>query len=371
MFPLFKKQQQEEVDDLPILVFPEATNPLVLKAAAVLHKKQKAAILLIGNKKDIEKAAEENKVKLEGISIRDPAADDSFEEAGNTLYSLNEKSMDLTAAKELALEPVYFAYYLLRSKQAHGIVLGASLSGQEIFKPALQTFPENMRNVSSFNILTKQNYTIMFADCSMNANPTPDRLAEIAMQSARSAKELSLNPKVALLSFSTKGSSQHIDAEKVRDAVESLEGFKIPFDGELQFDVAINPDVAKRKGIGGDVAGHANVLIFPDLDSGNIAVKVAENLAGFEVLGPFVQGLPAPIGTLSDACDVDEIYETAQIVALLARKVLNSANTEKEEDGDSEEENEHEEEGKEEEQHDAGSEGDAEESGQDESREHS
>ena len=319
------KIKERAKKNIKTIVLPESMDERVLNAALEIVKEGIAKIIIIGNKNEIEKSI--NK-KFENITFIDPSTSELTEKYINNLYELRkEKGMTLDEAKELLLNDyMYYACMLVKDNKADGVVSGACHSTSNTLRPALQiikTAPD-AKLVSAFFLMVVPNCkygdgTFIFADSGLEQNPTPEKLAAIAGSSAKSFKILvEKEPIVAMLSHSTKGSAKHDDVTKVVEATELAKNqfpeYKI--DGELQLDAAIVPEVAKSKAPGSDVAGNANVLIFPDLDAGNIGYKLVQRLANAEAYGPITQGIASPINDLSRGCSIDDIVGVVAITSV-------------------------------------------------------
>jgi phosphate acetyltransferase len=307
------------------IVLPETMDERVLEAASKVLKEGIAKIILIGEPVT-------DQYDLSGAEVIDPHTSSLTEELTNTLYELRkEKGMTLEEAKRLLTEDyMYFACMLVKTGRADGVVSGACHSTSNTLRPALQiikTKPGVML-VSAFFLMIVpdceygSNGVFVFADSGLEQNPTPEKLAAIAASSAESFQLLvEKEPVVAMLSHSTKGSASHADVDKVvegvRIAKETYPQYQI--DGELQLDAAIVPEVAKSKAPDSTVAGHANVLVFPDLDAGNIGYKLVQRLAKAEAYGPITQGIAAPINDLSRGCSSDDIVGVVAITAVQAQ----------------------------------------------------
>ena len=318
-------------ENLQTIVLPESMDIRVLKAGEKVLEEGIANIIFIGNEDEIKSTGEG--LNLEKATIIDPANSELTEDFTNKLYELRkEKGMTLEEAKKLLLEDyMYFACMLVKEKKANGIVSGACHSTANTLRPSLQiirTAP-NVDLVSAFFLMIVpdceygENGTFIFADSGLEQNPDSNKLACIAGTSAESFKLLvEKEPVVAMLSHSTMGSASHADVDKVVEATkiakEKFPNYKI--DGELQLDAAIVPEVAKSKAPNSEVAGHANVLIFPDLDAGNIGYKLVQRLAKAEAYGPITQGIAAPVNDLSRGCSVDDIVGVVAITAVQAQK---------------------------------------------------
>ena len=319
------KIKERAKKNIKTIVLPESMDERVLNAALEIVKEGIAKIIIIGNKDEIEKSI--NK-KFENITFIDPSTSELTEKYINNLYELRkEKGMTLDEAKELLLNDyMYYACMLVKDNKADGVVSGACHSTSNTLRPALQiikTAPD-AKLVSAFFLMVVPNCkygdgTFIFADSGLEQNPTPEKLAAIAGSSAKSFKILvEKEPIVAMLSHSTKGSAKHDDVTKVVEATKLAKNqfpeYKI--DGELQLDAAIVPEVAKSKAPGSDVAGNANVLIFPDLDAGNIGYKLVQRLANAEAYGPITQGIASPINDLSRGCSIDDIVGVVAITSV-------------------------------------------------------
>lgn len=311
------------------IVLPETMDERVLKAAEQTIKEDIAEIILIGNEKEILKHHE----ILKKATIINPETSNLTNIYIERLVDLRkEKGMTKEEAKKLLLEDyMYYACMLVLDKKADGVVSGACHSTANTLRPALQIIKTepNAKLVSAFflmvvpNCIYGENGIFVFADSGLNQNPTSEELAYIAGSSAKSFEQLVGNtPYVAFLSHSTKGSASHVDVDKVVEATKmAKEKYpQIQMDGELQLDAAIIPEVAESKAPNSKVAGKANVLVFPDLDSGNIGYKLVQRLAKAEAYGPLTQGINAPINDLSRGCSVEDIVGVIAITAVQAQK---------------------------------------------------
>ena len=315
------------------IVLPETMDKRVLKAAEIILKEKIANVILIGDEKDIYTLG--NQLDLSAATIINPLTSIYTENFVQKLVELRkDKGMSYEEAKRLLLEDyMYYACMLVKTGMADGVVSGACHSTSNTLRPALQiikTAP-NVLLVSAFFLMVVPNCeygekgTFIFADSGLEQNPTSERLAAIASSSAQSFRLLvEKEPIVAMLSHSTMGSAHHADVEKVVEAVRIAKD-KYPqyqIDGELQLDAAIVPSVASSKAPNSPVAGHANVLVFPDLDAGNIGYKLVQRLANAEAYGPITQGIAAPINDLSRGCSVEDIVGVVAITAVQAQNSL-------------------------------------------------
>ena len=320
--------------DIKTIVLPEAEDIRTLRATEIALKEKYANIILVGKKEKIIELAKNNNINIEGAEIVEPQISPNYEKYSNLLYELRKnKGMTLEQAKELAIDPVYFGMLMVKDEEtkADGLVSGAIHSTADTLRPALQilkTAPDT-KLVSAFFVMVVpdcqygSNGTFIFGDSGLNANPNPEELSEIAISSSKSFKQLvGEEPKVAMLSYSTYGSAKSELTEKVIEATKLLKEKEpeLKADGELQLDAAIIPEVAKSKAAGSIVAGEANVLIFPNLDAGNIGYKLVQRLAKAEAYGPLCQGIAKPVNDLSRGCSYQDIAGVIAITAVQAQK---------------------------------------------------
>jgi len=292
-----------------------------LGAATRLVKESILKPILIGNKDAIAKVAAEKSFDLTNIEIIDPKNYADFDGMVEKFVERRKGKNTKEQAETMLLDNNYFGTMLVYMDKADGMVSGAIHSTGDTVRPALQivkTAPGNSRISGSF-IVQKGEERYMFADCAININPNAQELAEIAIQTAKDAKLFDIDPKVAMLSFSTKGSAKSDEVTKVAEATKIAHELApdLALDGELQFDAAVVPSVGAQKAPGSKVAGQANVFVFPDLQSGNIGVKIAQRFGGFEAIGPILQGLAKPISDLSRGCNEEDVYKSAILTAAL------------------------------------------------------
>ena len=307
------------------IVFTEGTDPRILEAASRLYREEILTPILLGNPDEINAAARECNWPVDEIEMIDPLNYDGLDEMVLKMTELRKGKMDEAACREALKKSNYFGTMLVQMGKADCLLGGATYSTADTVRPALQLIKTRpgSRIVSSCFILSRKteggNEMYAMGDCAINLDPNDGELAEIACETARTAKRFSIDPKVALLSYSTLGSGKGESVDKVRMAAEKLKAMNLDFpaDGELQFDAAFSPVVAKTKAPESAVAGKANVFIFPDINAGNIGYKIAQRLGGFEAFGPILQGLNAPINDLSRGCNADEVYKMSIITAAL------------------------------------------------------
>ena len=310
------------------IVLPEGTEERTLRAASILAQEGIAKIVLLGSLAEMDRLAKKNGTDLTGVELVDPVESPKLKEYSQVLFELRKnKGMKEDEALELAKNPLYFGSLMVKNGDAHGMVAGAQNTTGDVLRPALQII-KTEQGISSVSgafvmILPDKEYgengIMVFADCAVNPNPTAEQLAEIAYLSGKTTKSLvGFEPKIAMLSFSTKGSANHELVDKVVKATEiAKEKYpQLAIDGELQADAAIIASVGASKAPDSPVAGKANVLVFPDLQSGNIGYKLVQRLAKAEAVGPVLQGMAKPVNDLSRGCSIDDIVNTVAITAL-------------------------------------------------------
>ena len=306
------------------IVFTEGSDARILEAATRLKKDDILDSILVGNVDEVKAAAAEGGFDIEGLEIIDPANFDKFDEMVSKMVELRKGKMTEEQCRAALSKGNYFGTMLVKMGYADALLGGATYSTADTVRPALQIIKTKSGNkiVSSCFILSRtgkdgneEKYAM--GDCAININPNEDDLVEIAIETARTAKVFGIEPKVAMLSYSTMGSGKGETVDMMRNATAKAKEAapELAIDGELQFDAAFSPVVAKTKCKGSPVSGQANTFIFPDINAGNIGYKIAQRLGGFEAYGPILQGLNAPINDLSRGCNADEVYQMAIITA--------------------------------------------------------
>ena len=310
------------------IVFTEGSDPRILEAASRLLASNFLHPILVGDTDEIFAAAEESGFNIRGAEIIDPKKFDRMDEMIELFCEIRKsKGVTPEQAKEILAQGNYFGTMLVKMGIADALLGGATYSTADTVRPALQLIKTKPGNsiVSSVFIMvrpsaTGDNEVLAMADCAINIKPTEDELVEIAGEAAECAKIFGVDPKVAFLSYSTLGSGAGEDVDKMRNAAAKCrEKYPdLPIEGEIQFDAAVSPRVARTKCPNSEVAGHANTFIFPDINAGNIGYKIAQRLGNFDAYGPILLGLNAPINDLSRGCNPSEVYSMAIITAALA-----------------------------------------------------
>nr|WP_277398333.1 phosphate acetyltransferase [Neobacillus citreus] len=301
------------------IVFPEGLDERIVRAAGRLAEENLLTPILVGNIEQVQAKAQELGVSLDAAEIYDPASYAGMDELVAAFVERRNGKATEEDARKILLDENYFGTMLVYTNKAHGLVSGAAHSTADTVRPALQIIKTKagVKKTSGVFIMVRDDEKYVFADCAINIAPDSMDLAEIAIESAKTAEKFDLEPRVAMLSFSTKGSAKSEETERVVAAVEEAKRREpsLVLDGEFQFDAAFVPSVAKSKAPGSVLQGDANVFIFPSLEAGNIGYKIAQRLGGFEAVGPILQGLNAPVNDLSRGCNEEDVYKLALITA--------------------------------------------------------
>lgn len=306
------------------IVLPEGEDERVLTAAVDLQQSDYVTPIVLGNKANIETLAKDKGLSIDGIEIIQPDSSDLKADLVAKFVERRKGKATEEQAQELLNNVNYFGTMLVYAGKADGLVSGAAHSTADTVRPALQIIKTKpgVSKTSGIFFMIKEDQQYIFGDCAINPELGASDLAEIAVESAKSAQSFGMDPRVAMLSFSTKGSAKSDDTEKVSEAVQhaqekvEAEGLSnVVIDGEFQFDAAIVPEVAKKKAPGAKIQGDANVFIFPSLEAGNIGYKIAQRLGGFDAVGPVLQGLNSPVNDLSRGCSSEDVYNLSIITA--------------------------------------------------------
>ena len=309
------------------IVFTEGTDPRILEASARLLAGTWLTPILVGNEAQVREAAEEAGFNIRGAEIIDPLTYPDMEAMVQKMVELRKGKMTEEQCRENLKKGNYFGTMLVKMGVADALLGGATYSTADTVRPALQLIKTKPGNkiVSSCFILVRPSVTggndvLAMGDCAINIKPSEDELVEIALEISKCARIFGVDPQVAMLSYSTLGSGAGEDVDKMRNATAKVRALApdLPIEGELQFDAAVSPNVARTKCPNSKVAGHANTFVFPDINAGNIGYKIAQRLGNFDAYGPILLGLNAPINDLSRGCNAQEVYSMAIITAALA-----------------------------------------------------
>ena len=306
------------------IVLPESHDERVLKAAEILSKKNIVSVITIGNEDKVRNEASKLGLELSGVRIIDPLKAEKLSDFSNIYFNLRKKKgITIEVARQTMERDLFFGAMMVKEGMVDGSVAGSTASTADVLRAGIQCvgMSEGISIVSSFFLMVFPEKTYSFADCAVVPNPDAEQLADIAISTSDNHKKLTGDePYIAMLSFSTKGSARHENIDKVIEATEIVKKKRpdLIIDGELQFDAAVIDNVGRKKAPGSEVAGRANVLVFPDLNAGNIGYKIAQRWGKAEAVGPMVQGLKKPFFDLSRGCSVDDIVNTASIAALMS-----------------------------------------------------
>ena len=309
------------------IVLPEGEDERVLIAATQLQKTDYVSPIVLGNEDNIKSLASKHALDLTQIEIIDPATSELKDELVDAFVERRKGKATKEQAVELLDNVNYFGTMLVYTGKAEGLVSGAAHSTGDTVRPALQIIKTKpgVSRTSGIFFMIKGDEQYIFGDCAINPELDAQGLAEIAVESAKSAQSFGMDPKVAMLSFSTKGSAKSDDVSKVQEALklaqEKAEADQLDhvvIDGEFQFDAAIVPSVAEKKAPGAKIQGDANVFVFPSLEAGNIGYKIAQRLGGYDAVGPVLQGLNSPVNDLSRGCSTEDVYNLSIITAAQA-----------------------------------------------------
>lgn len=304
------------------IVFPEGLDERILTAVSRLASEGILQPILIGNQQEVENKAKDLNLPLDGVEIYDPHSFSEMDELVAAFVERRKGKATEEDARKILLDENYFGTMLVYLEKAHGLVSGAAHSTADTVRPALQIIKTKagIKKTSGVFIMVRDEEKYVFADCAINISPDSQDLAEIAVASAQTASMFDIDPRVALLSFSTKGSAKSPETEKVAEAVKIAKELdpSLVLDGEFQFDAAFVPSVAESKAPGSVIKGDANVFVFPSLEAGNIGYKIAQRLGNFEAVGPILQGLNKPVNDLSRGCNAEDVYKLALITAAQA-----------------------------------------------------
>ncbi|MFP7479865.1 phosphate acetyltransferase [Terribacillus saccharophilus] len=319
MSDLFQTLREKVTGQNKKIVLPEGLDERILEAAGKLAEEGIIAPILVGNKEQVEQKAKELSIDLHGAAVLDPETYEKFDELVAAFVERRKGKATEEDAKKLLKDENYFGTMLVYTGEADGLVSGAAHSTADTVRPALQiikTKPGYKKTSGAF-VMVREDERYVFGDCAINIAPDSQDLAEIAVASAETAAMFGIDPKVALLSFSTKGSAKSPETEKVSDAlaIAKEKNPDLVVDGEFQFDAAFVPSVAAKKAPDAVLKGDANVFVFPSLEAGNIGYKIAQRLGNFDAVGPILQGLNAPVNDLSRGCNADDVYKLTLITA--------------------------------------------------------
>ena len=324
----FDKAVQRASENIRTVVLPEGSDERTIEAAAKILELNFAKVILLGDMDAISDQLKQRGADPAKLEILNPATDSKFDEFANAFYEYRKhKGITPEQAANIVKDEIYFGTMLVKQGYADGLVAGACHSSADSIRPALQIIKPipGLRTISSTFLMCLNNQTYLFSDCALVENPSSAQLCDIAIETTKTAFLFGIEPRIAFLSYSTKGSGhgESVDkvaraADRAKETIFALFGAKVPVDGELQFDAAFVPTVAELKCPDSPLKGTANVFIFPNLESGNICYKAVQRLAGAEAYGPVLQGLAKPVNDLSRGCSTHDIVATAAVTAIQA-----------------------------------------------------
>ncbi len=306
-----------------LIVFPEGTDERILSATSKLAEKEILTPILIGDESEVLAKAKAFNVNIEKCKIINPLNYEKMNEMIDSFLEIRQGKTTKEEAVEMLKTESYFGTMLVSMNEADGLVSGAVNSTSDTVRPALQIIKTRpgIKKTSGVFVMVRGEERYIFGDCAINIAPTSDDLAEIAVESHKTAKVFGIEPKIAMLSFSTKGSAQSEETERVVEAISKAKEINdnLIIDGEFQFDTAFVPSVAAKKAPESEIQGDATVFVFPSLEAGNIGYKLAERLGEFEAVGPILQGLNKPVNDLSRGCNSEDVYKLALVTAAQAK----------------------------------------------------
>jgi phosphate acetyltransferase len=322
MSNLFDTLQDQLAGSAKKIVFPEGSDDRILEAASKLAAEGIITPVLVGKREELEQQAAELNSTLNNVEVVNPEDYADFDAMVDSFVERRKGKATVEQAREMLKDENYFGTMLVYMGKADGLVSGAAHSTADTVRPALQIIKTKpgIKKTSGVFVMVREEEKYVFADCAINIAPNSQDLAEIAVASAETAELFDIDPRVAMLSFSTKGSAKSEETEKVAEAVKIAKDLAphLVLDGEFQFDAAFVPSVAQKKAPDSEIQGDANVFVFPSLEAGNIGYKIAQRLGNFDAVGPILQGLNAPVNDLSRGCNADDVYKLAIITAAQA-----------------------------------------------------
>lgn len=322
MSNLFDTLKERLTGNTKRIVLPEGSDERILRAAAQLSGEGLVQPVLVGVPEEVKQKAAELNLNFDQVEILNPADYPEFDAMVASFVERRKGKATEEQAREMLLDENYFGTMLVYMDKADGLVSGAAHSTADTVRPALQIIKTKpgIKKTSGVFIMVREEEKYVFADCAINISPDSQDLAEIAIASAETANLFGIDPRVAMLSFSTKGSAKSEETLKVAEAVKIAKEMKpeLTLDGEFQFDAAFVPSVAETKAPDSEIKGDANVFVFPGLEAGNIGYKIAQRMGNFDAVGPILQGLNKPVNDLSRGCNTDDVYKLAIITAAQA-----------------------------------------------------